>query len=331
MCVSGSYEPPGQFVAAACAGHRQRRDRTFGLLTTGGVNIGPDPVPRDELHRLGAELRREVDQIVDRAGPADCKPAASSEMAASAIPLARHVAFRHRPLLDRPDRLPGHAIEDVQKRLLGRLRDGLDRPAVDRDVGENRRARDVHVPDAVVHELIMPLPLSGLQSTATRLSPNSPSPGRCAAVVVAGRHFDRQICHPSSSSTDICAHAPVLPVYAQESFCHVSLPNSPGCGNRVERSRGACRSARRSRGHAPSRCACSSGFAPVLCAAPTMTRSRRRSAWRRVPDRRVRQVDLGIEILLLLGRGREAVGRGGKPRGGRSGSHKGHSVNLDPS
>ena len=32
----------------------------------------------------------------------------------------------------------------------------------------------------------------------------------------------------------ICPHAPVLPVYAHESFSHVSLPNSPGLRDRVE-------------------------------------------------------------------------------------------------
>ena len=36
-----------------------------------------------------------------------------------------------------------------------------------------------------------------------------------------------------------------------------------------------------------------------------------------------------IAALSLLGL-TVAVGRGGKPRGGRSGSHKGHSVTLDP-
>ena len=35
---------------------------------------------------------------------------------------------------------------------------------------------------------------------------------------------------PSSSSTVIWVHTPVLPLIAQEPFSHVSLPNSPGCG-----------------------------------------------------------------------------------------------------
>ena len=47
--------------------------------------------------------------------------------------------------------------------LLGRLRERLDRRAVHRDVGEDRRARDVQVPDAVVHELVVPPALAGLQ------------------------------------------------------------------------------------------------------------------------------------------------------------------------
>src|SRR5213593_4946272 len=36
--------------------------------------------------------------------------------------------------------------------------------------------------------------------------------------------------YPKSSSTENGAHAPVLPVYTFELFCHVSAPNSPGRG-----------------------------------------------------------------------------------------------------
>ena len=57
----------------------------------------------------------------------------------------------------------GLAIEDVEKSLLGRLRHRLDRPAVHGDVDQDRRARDVVVPDAVVDELIVPDALAGLQ------------------------------------------------------------------------------------------------------------------------------------------------------------------------
>ena len=87
--------------------------------------------------------------------------------------------FGDRALLDRPDGLTGDAVEDIEPALLRRLRDGLDRASVDGDVGEDRRARDVEVPDAVMHELIVPFALAGhADRRASRLSPNRPLPGR---------------------------------------------------------------------------------------------------------------------------------------------------------
>ena len=76
--------------------------------------------------------------------------------------LARHFALQHRRLRHRPDRLAGHAIEDVDPALLRRRGDDLARLAVDRDVEKVRRHRRVVVPDVVVHELEVPLPHAGL-------------------------------------------------------------------------------------------------------------------------------------------------------------------------
>ena len=59
--------------------------------------------------------------------------------------LAGHVALRHRPLFDRPQRLAGHAVEHVQEARLAGMRDRVDLPAVvlDRDrVAAPRRCRD---------------------------------------------------------------------------------------------------------------------------------------------------------------------------------------------
>src|SRR4030095_5758783 len=69
-------------------------------------------------------------------------------------------------LLNRPDRLPGHAIEHIKERLLARNGDGLDRLSVDVDVGEDWGGRNVVVPDGVMHELEVPLALTGLQVDA---------------------------------------------------------------------------------------------------------------------------------------------------------------------
>src|SRR5215472_16478461 len=41
MCVSGSYDPPGQFVPPVADGRINVANGPSGLLTTGGVNIGP--------------------------------------------------------------------------------------------------------------------------------------------------------------------------------------------------------------------------------------------------------------------------------------------------
>ena len=71
-------------------------------------------------------------------------------------PLARRRRLRHRPLFDRPDRRAGPTVEDVGEALLAHLRHRLDAPAVDGDVHQHRRRRQVVVPHAVVHRLEVP-------------------------------------------------------------------------------------------------------------------------------------------------------------------------------
>ena len=94
------------------------------------------------LERLRAQLRREVDQIVRHLEVvARVGRRLGRERLRRRRLLARHVGLRHRPLFDRPHRLAGHAIEDVEPRLLARRRDRLDRLAVDVDVEQQRRRR----------------------------------------------------------------------------------------------------------------------------------------------------------------------------------------------
>ena len=69
---------------------------------------------------------------------------------------------RHRPLLESPDRLAGLAVERVQNRLLRRLEHAGDAPSADVHVHDDRRGRRVVVPDVVVHHLVVPQPLAGL-------------------------------------------------------------------------------------------------------------------------------------------------------------------------
>ena len=105
VCVSGSNDAPGQLDAAACApivrvaigpfdvAHRRRRENRA------------EPVARDQLHRFGAKLGGEVDQVINRETLAIVRAAAWSETAASASttravcrPLAPDVPRSARPV-----------------------------------------------------------------------------------------------------------------------------------------------------------------------------------------------------------------------------------------
>ena len=75
--------------------------------------------------------------------------------------LARDVGLRgHGPFLDRPDRLAGDAIEDVQKPRLAGHRHDIDVAPVVPDRRELWRRRVVVVPEIVMHVLEMPQPLA---------------------------------------------------------------------------------------------------------------------------------------------------------------------------
>ena len=83
---------------------------------------------------------------------------------------------------------------------------GLDRAAVDVDVGQNRRARDVHVPQAVMDQLEVPLALAGLQIDGDKALAEEAIPRAVAAVVVARRQFHRQV-----DETQIFVHRNLSP------------------------------------------------------------------------------------------------------------------------
>ena len=159
----------------------------------GGVKIGPILYCETIFSASAFSSRREVDDVgFEKPLPLE-RRRLGGEGLRRRVPLARHRALLDRPLFDRPHRLAGPAIEDEHPALLGRLRDGLDRLSVDRDVREDRRARDVVVPDAVVHELVVPDALAGLQIDGDEAFAEQVVAGTMAAVVVAGRDLDRQI------------------------------------------------------------------------------------------------------------------------------------------
>ena len=77
--------------------------------------------------------------------------------------LAGHRRLRHGPLLDRPHGRARRAIEHEQEAVLRDLRERFDRPAVDRDVDQDRRGRQVVVEQIVMHGLEVPDALAGLR------------------------------------------------------------------------------------------------------------------------------------------------------------------------
>ena len=104
---------------------------------------------------------REVDQVLDCDALMIVGGRPGRERLRRRRLLARDVGLRDRPLLDGKDRLAGHAIEEIEKRLFAHHGDRLDGPTVHREIDQHRRRRDVHVPDRVVHELEMPFATTG--------------------------------------------------------------------------------------------------------------------------------------------------------------------------
>src|SRR5882724_1519942 len=92
-----------------------------------------------------------------------------------------------------PDRFSGDAIEDVEESLFRWLRDGFNGFAVDRDIRKDRRGRNVHIPERMMHQLEMPFALAGFQVDADQRFAEEIVAGAMAAVKIAGWGFDRQI------------------------------------------------------------------------------------------------------------------------------------------
>ena len=154
-----------------------------------------DLVARRQLHRLGLQLGRKIDEIVERDALPIERRRLGDEGLGRRIPLAGNVALLDRALFDGPHRLARDAIEGIDPSLLGRLRKRLDGAAVDRDVDQDRCTGNVHIPDAVVHQLVVPLALAGRQIHGHDALTEQAGARTMAAVVVAGGQLDRQIRH----------------------------------------------------------------------------------------------------------------------------------------
>ena len=77
--------------------------------------------------------------------------------------------------------------------MLARLRHRLDRPAIDRDVGQDRCAREVPVPDVVVDELVVPQPLTGLEIHRDEAVGEQVVAVTMPTVIVVGRHLGGEV------------------------------------------------------------------------------------------------------------------------------------------
>ena len=64
VCVSGSYEPPGQLVPPSGPDMKQRLVRTFRLAQHGRIEQLRERELLRDLDGLRAQLRREIDQLV---------------------------------------------------------------------------------------------------------------------------------------------------------------------------------------------------------------------------------------------------------------------------
>ena len=147
--------------------------------------------------RLRLQLRSEIEGIVQRhALLAEWRRRRGNGLRGPRL-FALDVARRHRTLLDRPHRRAGNAIEDEREALLRELDDGVDALAVDGDRDEVRRRRGVVVPDAVVRDLEVPLPLAGRRVEAQERLAVEPGALARAAVEVVARRAHRRVQQPS--------------------------------------------------------------------------------------------------------------------------------------
>src|SRR5688572_19018242 len=147
----------GPVRAADFGGERHRRQRTVDRAHDGWREERTHLVAFGDLDGFGLERWSQVEQVLLADALSIEGRGLRRKWLGGAGSLLRHVRLWDRPLLDRPDRLAGLPIEDEKKGVLRRLRDGLDRAAIEGHIEQDRRARQVPVPDVVVHRLKVPL------------------------------------------------------------------------------------------------------------------------------------------------------------------------------
>ncbi len=160
------------------------------------MKTGPGHVLLHDRDRLCTQIRREVDQIIDREALSIERRRPGRKRLRRGRLLAGYRRRRNRPLLDWPNRLTSHAVEDIGERLLRHLDDRPDPPAVDGDVPKNRRRRVVVVEEIVMDRLKMPDAPAGHRVQADDAARVQVVAGAVAAVHVVGRARRRQVDVP---------------------------------------------------------------------------------------------------------------------------------------
>ena len=154
------------------------------------------PVLADDLERLFPQFGGEVDHVVLGEGLLRERRRLRGEGLSLGGPFAGDVARRDRAVLDGPDRLAGHPVEDVDEAGLRGGGDRVDLLAVHVDGQQGGRRRQVVVPEAVLHGLEVPDPLAGARVEADDGLREEVVAEAVSAVVVVARRADGEVDEP---------------------------------------------------------------------------------------------------------------------------------------
>src|SRR5262249_47751589 len=186
----------GPIRTAISGAERQRGNWTARPAKGGWIKHRSHLEPLGDLERLASQSRREVDQIIDGNRLAGISRRLGRKRLRWRIPLTRYIALWNGTFFNRPNRLARHTIKDVQKGFLAWNSHRFNRSAVHVDVGEYRRGRKVIVPNRMVNNLEVPLPLACFQIDADETLAKQIVPRPMPPVEVGCGRFDGQIDKP---------------------------------------------------------------------------------------------------------------------------------------
>src|SRR5262245_6839148 len=182
-----------------CAAHRSRQlERAFRVIRPVTLERWrsvqrPNHILFADGESLRSKFRREIDQIIHR------DTLAFEWGRFSWKRLRRRSSFAgcgrdgNGTFLNRPDRLPCYAIKYENESFFRNLRDSFNVFAVDRDVAENGRSRQIVVPEVVMNSLKMPDSLARLSLDANEAVAEKIIAEAMTAVHVACRRRQGQV------------------------------------------------------------------------------------------------------------------------------------------